>query len=176
MNKSNKPAYVVIGILSLAVFLFLGWLIYLRDPIPGYPAWVTALPYSNAFFNGLAAILIFLGVREIRVNQNKELHKKLMISAVVCSAIFLIGYILYHHYHGDTKFLGQGIIRPIYFFILISHIVLSLPLVPLVFTTLWHAKSEQWEKHKKFARWTYPIWQYVSVTGVLIFILLKNFN
>jgi putative membrane protein len=176
MNDKNRSAYLIIGILSLVVFVFLTWLIYLRTPEPNYPAWVTALPSLNAMLNGITAILLGWGFFEIKIKGNKESHKKIMICATVTSGLFLISYIVYHQFHGDTKFVAQGMVRPIYFFILISHILLSIPLVPLVFTTLWHAKSEQWEKHKKFARWTFPIWQYVSVTGVLIFVFLKLFN
>lgn len=176
MNEQNRSAYLIISVLSLVVFAFLTWLIYLREPNPDYPAWVTALPSVNAMLNGITAILLGWGFYEIKVKKDKQTHKKIMITATVTSGLFLVSYIVYHQYHGDTKFLAQGWVRPVYFFILISHIVLSIPLVPLVFTTLWHAKSEQWEKHKKFAKWTFPIWQYVSVTGVLIFVFLKLFN
>ena len=99
-----------------------------------------------------------------------------MLSATFTSACFLISYIAYHHYQGDTKFMGLGIIRPIYFFILITHILLSIVQVPLILTTLYLAAAKNFVRHRKVARVTLPIWLYVSVTGVLIFVILKSFN
>lgn len=116
MSNQNKYAYFFIGLLSLAVLSFLTWLIYMREPVAGYPSWVTALPYSNAFLNSLTSALLIWGYVEIKTNRNESAHKKLMISATLTSGLFLVSYVLYHHFHGDTKFLGQGVIRPIYFF------------------------------------------------------------
>jgi len=99
-----------------------------------------------------------------------------MILATFSSALFLISYLLYHYYHGDTKFPGQGIIRPVYFFILITHIITSILVVPLIFTTLFFAASKRFEKHRRIARWTYPIWLYVSITGILVYLLLKKYT
>jgi putative membrane protein len=99
-----------------------------------------------------------------------------MLLATFTSALFLVSYIAYHHFHGDSKFLAQGWIRPVYFTILISHILLSVVQVPLILTTLYLAYSKNFVKHKKIAKITFPIWLYVSVTGVLIFIILKWFN
>jgi putative membrane protein len=98
-----------------------------------------------------------------------------MILATVSSALFLVGYLLYHYYHGDTKFPGEGVIRPIYFFILITHIITSIVVVPLVFLTLFFAITKRFAKHRKIAAWTYPVWLYVSVTGILVYYLLKTY-
>lgn len=100
----------------------------------------------------------------------------MMASATLSSALFLVCYIIYHSYQGDTKFLAEGLIRPVYFFILISHILLSMVAVPLVLLTLWFAITQRFTSHKKIARWTFPIWLYVSVTGILVYFVLHNFN
>jgi putative membrane protein len=113
----------------------------------------------------------------IKIKQKKiECHKKNMLLAFAASTLFLICYIIYHTYHGDQKFMGVGFIRPIYFFILISHIGLSVITLPMVLLTFSMAYLKSWEKHSKLAKWTAPLWLYVSVTGVLIVIFLKTFN
>ena len=99
-----------------------------------------------------------------------------MLGATASSAFFLIGYVTYHYFHGDTKFTGLGWIRPVYFSILISHIGLSIVSLPLIFAALWFALTGQFHSHRRVARWTFPVWLYVSVTGVLVFVLLKSQN
>ncbi|MEM8931027.1 MAG: DUF420 domain-containing protein, partial [Acidobacteriota bacterium] len=103
------------------------------------------------------------------------LHKRLMLGGVGFSALFLVTYLTYHHYHGDTPFPGQGWIRPVYFAILISHIVLSIAMLPMILLTLYHALGGRFAQHKAIARKTLPIWLYVSVTGVVIFFLLSSY-
>jgi len=100
----------------------------------------------------------------------------LMVSALVSSALFLITYVVYHNAHGDTPFQGAGLIRPIYFFILISHILLTTVALPLILVTFFFALTSKFDAHMKIARITLPAWLYVSVTGVLIFFLLKIFS
>ena len=99
-----------------------------------------------------------------------------MLGAVVFSVLFLTSYIVYHHFHGDTPFPGQGFIRPVYFVILISHIGLSIIALPMVLTTLYYAGTRQFQTHRKIARYTLPIWLYVSVTGVAVFLFLKAYT
>jgi putative membrane protein len=174
--NSEKKVFTIIGIISAAVIGFLVWLIYFKTGAEvNSQGWVSNLPALNAFFNALTATLLVTGYVAIKWN-DVELHKKLMIAATVSSACFLVSYITYHHYQGDTKFLGLGLIRPVYFFILISHILLSIVQVPLILITLYLAFVKNYVRHRKFARVTFPIWLYVSVTGVLIFIILKLFN
>lgn len=174
--NSEKTIFAVIGFLSVAILSFLFWLIYFKtgSNING-EGWVSYLPALNAFLNALTATFLITGYVSIRLN-DIELHKKLMFAATTTSAFFLLSYVTYHHYQGDTKFLAVGLIRPIYFFILITHILLSIVQVPLILTTLYLAFTKQFVRHKKFARVTFPIWLYVSTTGVLIFIILKSFN
>jgi putative membrane protein len=99
-----------------------------------------------------------------------------MIAATVSSAFFLFGYIAYHYFHGDTKFPGQGWVRAAYFALLISHIVMAAVALPLILTTLWFSLTKQFRFHKPVARWTFPIWLYVSVTGVLVYLVLKQYT
>lgn len=174
--NSDKTVYVTIGLISSAVIGFLFWLIYFKTGASvGDSGWVSSLPVVNAFLNALTAIFLISGYCAIKLNDRK-LHTKLMLTATLTSACFLLSYVTYHHYQGDTKFLAQGVIRPIYFFILITHILLSIVQVPLILTTLYLAFTQKFQKHKKVARFTFPIWLYVSVTGVLIFMILKWFN
>lgn len=95
--------------------------------------------------------------------------------SVASSALFLVSYIVYHSVHGDTKFAGQGLVRPLYFFILISHVLLSAMALPLIFFSLFFSLSSRFPKHKAVARYTLPVWLYVSVTGVLVFALLRAY-
>jgi putative membrane protein len=146
--------------------------LYFRSAGAGAPAWTSALPALNAGLNFTSAVLLTAGFVAIK-NGRRERHQKLMVSAVVVAGTFLVSYIIYHHFHGDTRFGGQGLVRPTYFFILVSHILLSMVAVPMVLTTLFFAATEQFDRHKRIARYTFPIWLYVSVTGVLVFFFLK---
>ncbi|HKV48091.1 MAG TPA: DUF420 domain-containing protein [Candidatus Acidoferrales bacterium] len=125
----------------------------------------------NATLNGISAVLLAAGYTAIRLGK-RETHKKFMISAFVVSCAFLISYLIYHYRVGDVKFQGQGWIRPVYFTILISHIILAAAIVPMILVTLRRAWLERFDKHKVIARWTLPLWFYVSVTGVIIYLMV----
>lgn len=170
----RNPVPAILG-LSAVVAAFLFWLIYFKTPAASDAGWVGLLPTVNAVCNSLSAICLILGFLQIK-RGNREVHKRFMLAAVGFSAIFLISYITYHNFHGDTKFPGQGWIRPAYFSILISHIVLSVVALPMVFSTLFFAASGRFASHKKIARWTFPVWLYVSVTGVLVFLILRAYT
>ena len=137
--------------------------------------WINRLPALNALLNSLTTIFLISGIVFIKNNMAKW-HIRSMLLATLTSAVFLISYITYHHFHGDTKFLAQGAVRTIYFIILISHILLSAVQVPLILSTLYLGLTKKYEKHRKVAKITFPIWLYVSITGVLIFVFLKWFN
>lgn len=177
MNQILPKKSILYSILALssAILLFLVWLIYGRENTNDAPAWTSKLPMWNAIFNTCSAYCLIKGWFSIK-KQKKQQHIRWMITALCFSALFLLSYIIYHHFQGDTKFLGQGLIRPIYFFILISHIVLSGVVLPLILTTLYFASSQKFTQHKKIARITFPIWLYVSLTGVAIFFMLKLFQ
>lgn len=165
-----KPALAIVT-LSAVIAGFLIWLIYFKGKVDG-PAWIGALPAANASFNSLSAICLTLGYFNIR-RGNRTVHMRFMLSATVFSALFLVSYVTYHFFHGDTRFTGTGWIRPVYFSILISHIGLSMVALPLILATLWYSLRSQFRLHRRIARWTFPIWLYISVTGVLVFFLLR---
>lgn len=165
---------VILGV-SVVAILFLVWLIYFKAPATAEVAWVSNLSALNAALNSLSTVFLLLGFREIKA-RNFAKHMRFMISAFVTSALFLVSYIVYHHFVGDTPFTGQGVVRPIYFFILVTHIVLSIFVVPLVLSSFLFAFSGKFSIHRKVSKWTFPIWLYVSVTGVMVFFLLKIFG
>jgi len=170
-----RKALGLILAVSAAALLFLVWLIYFKAPAATEVAWVSNLSAVNAALNSLSTVFLLLGFREIRA-RNFAKHMRFMISAFITSALFLVSYIVYHHFVGDTPFTGQGFIRPVYFFILISHIVLSIFVVPLVLSSFLFAFSGKFSTHRKVSKWTFPIWLYVSVTGVMVFFMLKFFR
>ena len=165
---------VILGV-SVVAILFLVWLIYFKAPATAEMAWVSNLSALNAALNSLSTVFLLLGFREIKA-RNFAKHMRFMISAFVTSALFLVSYIVYHHFVGDTPFTGQGVVRPIYFFILVTHIVLSIFVVPLVLSSFLFAFSGKFSIHRKVSKWTFPIWLYVSVTGVMVFFMLKIFG
>ena len=132
------------------------------------------LPPIYATINGLTAIVLVAAVMAIK-NGNRKLHEKLMTFAIGLSVLFLIMYVAYHMSAEDTKYGGEGILRPIYFFILISHIILSIIIIPLVLITYVRALAEKFDKHKKIAKITFPIWLYVAVTGVIVYLMIAPY-
>lgn len=135
------------------------------------PALISALPTVNAILNGTSALLLVSGYLLIR-RRKVTAHKACMVTAFVTSMIFLISYLTLRYYAGMTTFPGQGWIRPVYFTILISHTVLAATIVPLALVTLSRALRARFDKHVRIARWTLPLWLYVSVTGVLVYLML----
>lgn len=128
----------------------------------------------NATLNATSAILLAGGYAAIRGGK-REVHKRFMISAFVVSCAFLVSYLVYHYRVGHVAFQGQGIIRPIYFTLLISHTILAAVIVPLILITLRRAWLERFDQHRIIARWTLPLWFYVSVTGVVVYLMLYQF-
>ena len=132
---------------------------------------ITDLPTVNATLNTISATLLTVGYILIR-KRKIDAHKKCMLAAFAVSVLFLISYCIYHANVGSTKFTHEGLIRPIYFTILISHIILAFVIVPLALRTLYLAWREKFDKHRRIAKFTLPIWLYVSVTGVIIYLML----
>ena len=135
---------------------------------------LTIFPTINASLNGLTAILLLFGYYFI-LNGKRAIHKKIMLCAFSTSIVFLISYLYYHAHVGSVPFKGTGIIRPVYFTILISHTILAVVIVPMAIVTLVRGLSSRFDKHKKLARWTLPVWLYVSVTGVVVYMMLYHF-
>lgn len=129
------------------------------------------LPAINATLNGIATVLLGSGFVAIKLGR-KDLHKALMISALIVSAAFLVCYLVYHYHAGSKPFPALGWIKTVYLLILVPHIILAAVMVPMILKTFWHAFRGEWESHKKIARWTFPIWMYVSLTGVVIYLML----
>lgn len=125
----------------------------------------------NASLNGTSGVLLLAGFTMIRQGR-VQAHKRCMISAFIVSSVFLVSYVIYHIRVGDILFQGQGWIRPVYFTILISHVLLAIAIVPLAIITLSRALKEKFDRHRRIARWTFPLWLYVSVTGVVVYLML----
>lgn len=134
---------------------------------------VSDLPTLNAALNSLSAVFLFSGFLFIR-SGNRDKHRACMLTAFVCSILFLISYLVYHAQVGSVPFKGQGWIRPIYFAILLTHTTLAVVVVPLALITLRRAVREKFAAHRRIARWTLPIWLYVSVTGVIVYWMLYS--
>ncbi|MEX0646671.1 MAG: DUF420 domain-containing protein [Balneolaceae bacterium] len=173
-NLSVSKALGMIFLISGLSFLFLLWLLYVKETADTTAEWVLQLPALNAVLNSVSTVLIVSGY--IAVRKRKFItHMKFMLTAFVTSSLFLVSYLLYHNFVGHTPFPGEGYIRPVYFFILITHIILSAFVVPLVLTSFYFAYSGKFSIHRKVSRWTLPVWLYVSVTGVVIFFILNMY-
>jgi uncharacterized membrane protein YozB (DUF420 family) len=129
------------------------------------------LPAVNATLNALSGILLIVGFLLIRSGR-REQHRAVMLTAFATSAVFLDFYVIYHAQVGSVRFTRQGLVRPVYFTILITHVVLAAAVLPLALITLTHGLKGRFPRHRAIARWTFPIWLYVSVTGVLVYVLL----
>ena len=155
---------VVVAVLFSVKLKDLG---YNVEPLP-------FLPPIYATINGITAIVLILGVLAIKKG-NKQLHQRLMTTAIALSLAFLVMYVAYHMTTDSTKFGGEGSIKIIYFFILISHILLSIAVIPLVLITYVRALAERFDRHKKIAKITFPIWLYVAVTGVIVYLMISPY-
>ncbi len=144
------------------------------NPPTDFPNFIYRLPMLHAIINGTCALLLIVSLRAIK--QGKvALHKKLNLTAFGLSALFLISYVTYHFFVPETTFGGTGIIRSIYYFILITHIILAAVVLPLILISFWHGLNQNIVKHKKIVRFSYPIWLYVAITGVLVYLLISPY-
>lgn len=174
-NQNEKKYNKWIVILSIAIPLIVAALfgVNLRDL--GFNVQpLTMLPPIYATINGLTAVILIIAFFAIK-NKNNVLHENLMTTAVGCSAVFLILYVAYHMTSDSTKFGGEGTIKYVYYFILITHIILSIVIIPFVLITFVRAITENFESHKKIARITFPLWLYVAISGVLVYIMISPY-
>ena len=132
---------------------------------------IAQLPTLNAALNSLSAVFLLAGFLLIK-SGNRNAHRACMLTAFACSILFLISYLIYHYHVGSVPFKGQGWIRSVYFTILLTHTILAVTVVPLALVTLRRAWRENFVAHRRIARWTFPIWMYVSVTGVIVYWML----
>jgi putative membrane protein len=171
-TTGDRLALSIIGLVSAIVVAAVGGLLLVHRPEHAASA-VAALPAVNAFLNGTSAVLLALGYAFIRARRVAA-HRACMVSAFAVSALFLVSYVTYHAGAGSRPFPGQGWIRPVYFVLLLSHIVLAAVIVPLALTTLYRAWQRSFVLHARIARVTLPVWLYVSVTGVLVYWMLYH--
>jgi putative membrane protein len=167
-----RPAIGTIIVVSGLAVSFLLWLLYMHHASADFAGRWMFLPALNALLNGLCAITLCVGFYFIK-RHNREAHRTSMLLAFVFSSAFLMSYIVNHALHGDTIFPGHGLVRGIYLSILGSHVVLSIVALPMVLTTFFFSLTGRFAMHRGIARWTFPIWLYVSVTGVVVFVFLK---
>ena len=174
--QSNQRAVLgSIFVVSAAAVSFLLWLLYLHRAPEQFAGRFVFLPALNAILNGLSAVALCTGLYFIK-KRNRKAHRASMLLAFGFSSLFLVSYILNHALHGDTRFpAGHGAIRGIYLTILASHIILSVVALPLVLITFFFSLSGRFPQHKRIARYTFPIWLYVSATGVVVFALLQAY-
>jgi len=137
------------------------------------PAQFAIFPALDATLNGTSAVLLVIGRGFIKRGRMAA-HRAVMIAALISSSLFLASYLYYHWHVGSVHFQGQGWARPVYFSILISHTILAAVIVPLIIITLSRALRERFDRHRVIARWTYPLWMYVSITGVIVYFMLYH--
>ena len=171
LTAKEKRFNRTITVVSIAVPVIVA--VLFRVKIPNVSA-LSFLPPIYASINGLTALLLVVAVWAIK-NGKRQIHQNLMSSCVVLSCLFLIMYVAYHMTSDSTSFGGVGLIRIVYFFILITHIVLSIAIIPLVLKTYARAYLKNFESHRKLARITFPIWLYVAVTGVIVYLMISPY-
>ncbi|MGO9338095.1 MAG: DUF420 domain-containing protein [Terracidiphilus sp.] len=170
-QSGTRPAIAAILVISAAATLFLFWLIYVHPAADAGSVRLTFLPALNALLNGLSASALLIGYTFIRARRIRA-HRAAMLTAFVFSSLFLVSYIVNHALHGESHYPGHSLVRTIYLAILISHVSLSVVALPLVLVTFFFSLTGRIPTHRKVARWTFPVWLYVSVTGVIVYAML----
>jgi putative membrane protein len=166
------PAIAAILAISAAATLFLFWLIYIHPASDTATARFAFLPAVNAVFNGLSATALLIGFTFIRARRIPA-HRASMLTAFAFSTLFLVGYIAHHALHGDVRYPAHAAWRSVYLPLLASHIVLAVIALPMVLVTFFFSLTGRFPQHRKVARWTFPLWLYVSVTGVVTYVMLR---
>jgi putative membrane protein len=173
IKKNDSLARGLIYTAALVVFAAVVLLSRIKiDVQPGFDIHIFAK--INAVINSLVAFLLLAGWLAVKKG-NYRLHKKVMLSAIILSTLFLVSYICHHLLSGDTKYGGSGAIRYVYFFILITHIFLAAVILPFILFTAYRALVAEWPAHRKLARLTWPVWFYVSVTGVIVYLMISPY-
>ena len=173
MKRNDKAARSVIWVFSIVIFLTITALGKIKvNADLGFDTHLFAK--ANAFINGTVSLLLIAGMIAIK-GRRYLLHKRIMISALLLSVIFLVSYVMHHLFSGETKYGGEGMSRYIYFIILLTHIFLAAIILPFILFTSYRALIAAWPGHRKLARITWPIWLYVSVTGVLVYLMISPY-
>jgi putative membrane protein len=170
-GSDTRAAIATILLISAAATAFLFWLIYVHPAADAASVRLTFLPALNALLNGLSASALLIGFTFIKGHRIKP-HRRAMITAFVFSSLFLVSYIVNHALHGESHYPGHSLVRAVYLVILTSHVLLSVIALPLVLVTFFFSLTGRIPTHRKVARWTFPIWLYVSVTGVIVYAML----
>lgn len=173
-ERNDRPFFVFNAIVSVAALGLLGWLLLVHGGLQSPTVNLRFLPAVNAGFNATAASLLVAGWVAIK-RQRSDVHRALMVLAFAASALFLVGYLAYHAVHGDTKFGGVGAVRVVYLVILASHVLLSMGIVPMALAAFYFAWRKDFTKHTKVTRVLHPVWLYVSVTGVVVYLMLRPY-
>jgi putative membrane protein len=173
-EKKNNLYLLIIGILSVVVPVLVAILMFIPQTGKLGDLDVSFLPHLNAMLNSATALSLMAGYVFIKQG-NRRYHTTAMLTAFALSSLFLISYVIYHYQSPPTKFGGEGIIRGIYFFILLTHIVLAAIVVPFVLLSVYFAASRQFAKHRKVVKWTFPIWLYVAITGVVVYLMISPY-
>lgn len=172
-RKTPLVAWAIAIAVSAVACLLLIWIIYIKDQPDGGKESLLFLPGLNAILNAASAFCLVRGFMEIKRGRVRK-HMRWMFSAFGCSTIFLISYVLHHYLHGDSQFPQDNGLRPIYLTVLATHIVTSIVALPLILMTFYAALTAKLTLHKRLAKFTFPMWMYVSVTGVVVYLFLKS--
>lgn len=169
----EKNANRLINVVSFAVPIVVAVLLSIRQKVDlGH--WTTILPHLNGIINSITSLLLLVGLYFIR-QKNIVAHRRTMLTAFALGSVFLVNYVLYHLSNESTPFGGQGWIRPVYYFLLVSHIVLSVVVLWFVLRAVYFALTGQYAAHKRTTRWALPIWLYVSTTGVIVYLMISPY-
>ncbi len=171
-NRMYKRLFIIISFLIPAIVVVM--MMLPKGDANEISPWLYSLPFYNSIINTLTAILLVLGVFFVK-NEKVKFHKLSMAGAFLLGCIFLIFYVIYHSNAPSTKFGGNGAVRYIYFFLLLSHILLAFLVVPLVLSAVYFALSENIERHRKIVKFTFPVWLYVSVSGVIVYFMISPY-
>jgi putative membrane protein len=172
-GKTDRPFWIVNAVVSILALSLLTYLLLIRDGSQAGGTSLSFMPAVNAFFNATSAVLLVLAVRSIRRKQVAR-HQALTLAAFASSTLFLVGYLAYHYVHGDTRYPGSGPLRALYLVILASHVLLSIPVVPMCLAAFYYAYRRSFVIHRRITRFLYPIWLYVSTTGVVVYFMLRS--
>lgn len=174
MKNKDSRFLVLIAILSIAIPVVVAYLFYMPKGEDDATVDVSFLPKLHAILNSCCALALIFGYYFIKTGQQVK-HRAAMLTAFVLSSLFLISYVTYHYFGESTKYGGEGFLRMLYLFILITHIILAAIIVPLVLLTVYFAISGQFRKHNRIARFTFPIWLYVAITGVVVYFMISPY-
>ena len=176
MKKINDKVFFRIAlVISIVVFVLVVILNRrILNPPSEFPNFIYHLPKLHATINGICSALLLISLQAIR-SSKIQLHKILNITTFALSALFLISYVVYHFFVPETSFGGTGILSYTYYFILITHIILAACVLPLILLSFWYALNDNFIKHKKIVRYTFPIWLYVTTTGVLVYLMIQPY-